>query len=297
MNKPHEKSEKLKSVHLSLGGKKRTLDLSDPKLPTWVEENSLSAGGYPYDKKLSRKPYEKQLEALQVELVKLQYWLQDSGERVIAVFEGRDAAGKGGCIDRVRMHLNPRTARNVALPKPNDVERGQWYFQRYVTHFPTSGELVTFDRSWYNRGVVEPVMGFCTPEQHQRFLDGVPDFERDIVNDGIHFFKFWLNIGQETQLQRFHERIHNPLKRWKFSDVDLQGIQKWDEYTEARDSMIHRTHTRHGPWTIVLANDQRRARLEVIRQMLLAIPYVHRDLGVIGEADPMLVGSGPGFLR
>ena len=297
MTEPHVSPLKLEAVDLEIDNHERSFDISDPELPSWIKSNALSAGGYPYEEKIPGKIYKKELESLQIELVKLQYWLQETGERIIAIFEGRDTAGKGGCITRVRSHLNPRIARNVALPKPNEVERGQWYFQRYIAHFPTSGEFLTFDRSWYNRGIVEPVMGFCTPEQQQSFLDAVPDFERAIVNDGIHFFKFWLNIGQETQLKRFHERYHDPLKRWKFSDVDMKGISKWDDYTRARDVTISRTHTRHGPWTIVLANDQRRARLSVIRHMLLAIPYAGRDLKAIGAEDAKLVGSGPAFLR
>lgn len=297
MTRPSDNSAKLEPFSLTIDGRKRSFDISDPKLPSWIKTSALSADGYPYDEKIPRKTYEKELETLQVELVKLQYWLQETGERIIAIFEGYDTAGKGGCIARIRSHLNPRIARNVALPKPNDAERGQWYFQRYIAHFPTAGEFVTFDRSWYNRGIVKPVMGFCTPEQHQLFLDAVPDFERAIVNDGIHFFKFWLNIGQQTQLKRFHERYHNPLKRWKFSDVDMRGVLKWDDYTNARNNTISRTHTRDGPWTIIQANDQRRARLSVIRHMLLAIPYADCDKGAIGTEDPRLVGSGPAFLR
>lgn len=298
MNKPLENpaQEKIKPFKLTIAGEERTFDIDEPDLPDWVKERELTAGGFPYDEKMDRDDYEKQLETLQIELVKLQAWMQKSGARVMALFEGRDAAGKGGTIARIRTYLNPRNARNVALPKPTETERGQWYFQRYVTHFPTSGELVTFDRSWYNRGGVEPVMGFCTPEQHEQFLNEAPDFERAIVNDGIHFFKFWLNIGQETQLERFHDRRHSALKYWKFSPMDVAGIQKWDEYSRARDTMLERTHSAHAPWTVVRANDKRRARLAVIRRILLAIAYDGRDLDAIGPEDQLIIGTGPGFL-
>lgn len=298
MNKPLENpaQEKIKPFKLTIAGEERTFDIDEPGLPDWVKERELTAGGFPYDEKMDRDDYEKQLETLQIELVKLQAWMQKSGARVMALFEGRDAAGKGGTIARIRTYLNPRNARNVALPKPTETERGQWYFQRYVTHFPTSGELVTFDRSWYNRGGVEPVMGFCTPEQHEQFLNEAPDFERAIVNDGIHFFKFWLNIGQETQLERFHDRRHSALKYWKFSPMDVAGIQKWDAYSRARDTMLERTHSAHAPWTVVRANDKRRARLAVIRRILLAIAYDGRDLDAIGPEDQLIIGTGPGFL-
>lgn len=240
--------------------------------------------------------YDGTLEKLQIELVKAQAWLQSTGKRVMALFEGRDAAGKGGTIFVVRQYLNPRTARNVALTKPTPTELGQWYYQRYVDHFPTSGEFVTFDRSWYNRAGVEPVMGFCTPQQHEQFLEETPHFERMISNEGIHFFKFWLNIGQETQLERFHDRRYSPLKSWKFSPIDVAGITKWDDYTEVRDAMFERTHKEFAPWIIVRANDKRRARLAVMRRILLSLPYDGRDLDVIGKEDKKIIGEGPSFL-
>ena len=192
--------------------------------------------------------------------------------------------------------MNPRNARDVALTKPTETEHGQWYFQRYVSQFPTSGEFVTFDRSWYNRAGVEPVMGFCTPEQHQRFLKEAPRFEKMIVNEGIHFFKFWLDIGRETQLKRFHDRRHSPLKNWKFSPMDVAGMSKWDDYTEKRDLMFERTHSSHAPWIIVRGNDKRRARLAVIRRILLSLPYADRDLDAIGKQDRQIIGEGPSFL-
>jgi polyphosphate kinase len=279
-------------IRIVVDGKERVFDIDDPKLPDWVEDKSMSAGGYPYDKKMDKKDYEETLENLQVELVKLQYWLQSTGKRVMILFEGRDAAGKGGTIFVVRQYMNPRSARNVALTKPTETERGQWYFQRYVAQFPTAGEFVTFDRSWYNRAGVEPVMGFCTPEQHRLFLDETPKFEQMIVDEGIHFFKFWLNIGQETQLERFHDRRHDPLKVWKFSPIDLAGMTKWDDYTRARDRMMKHTHTDHAPWTVLRANDKRRSRLAVIRRILTALPYAGRDDSVIGKEDDRIVCSG-----
>ena len=284
-------------LKILVDGKERIFDIDAPELPAWIEENKLSAGGYPYDKKLKNEEYDETLEQLQIELVKAQAWLQASGQRVMALFEGRDAAGKGGAIFALHQFLNPRSAHNVALTKPTETEQGQWYFQRYITHFPTAGALVSFDRSWYNRAGVEPVMGFCTPEQHENFLDEVPHFEKMIVNDGIHFFKIWLDIGQETQLSRFYDRRHSPLKSWKFSPIDVAGLNKWDAYTKARDEMVRRTHTKHAPWIIVRANDKRRARIAVIRRILLSLPYEGRDLDVIGKEDEKIIGEGSGFLN
>lgn len=283
-------------VRLIYQGKPHMVDIDDPDLPEWVKQAALSSGDYPYDKRLKSSIYKKQLEDLQIELVKMQSWLKESGERALILFEGRDAAGKGGTIDALRQYMNPRTARNVALPKPTDAERGQWYFQRYVRHFPTFGEFVTFDRSWYNRAGVEPVMGFCTPEQHELFLHEVPHFERMIVDDSVHFFKFWLEIGRETQLKRFHDRRHGPLTSWKFSPIDIKGITMWDDYTKARDSMFDRTHKKNAPWVVVRSNDKRRARLETIRHILLNIPYKGRDLEQIGKPDHKIIGHGPDLL-
>ncbi len=296
--KPEAESRENKNVvKLKLGGVERVFDIEDPELPDWVDKKALSAGGFPYDKKLDEDKYEDKLEALQIELVKLQAWLQATGNRVMMLFEGRDAAGKGGTINAVRQNMNPRSARNVALSKPTETERGQWYYQRYVAQFPTSGEFVTFDRSWYNRAGVEPVMGFCTPEQYEKFLDQTPDFERMIVNEGIHFFKFWLDIGQEMQLKRFHERRHSPLRNWKFSPIDVAGMTKWGDYTEKRDVMFERTHTPHAPWIIVRGNDKRRSRLEVIRRIVRSLPYEGRDMDAIGKPDPKIIGEGPAYLK
>lgn len=284
------------TLKLKINGKKRTFNIDDPKLPDWIDDGDLASGGYPYRDKLPSDEYAKTVDQLQIELVKMQYWLQDTGNRVVCLFEGRDAAGKGGTIFTLRQYMNPRSARNVALPKPSETERGQWYFQRYVSHFPTTGEFVTFDRSWYNRAGVEKVLGFCTPEQHESFLEEVPGFERLVVADGIHFFKFWLDLGQLMQLKRFHDRRHSPLKNWKFSPIDIEGAKRWDDYTKARDEMLARTHTAYAPWTIVRANDKRRARIAVIRRILLSLPYKGRDLDVIGNEDALIIGSGHEFL-
>jgi polyphosphate kinase 2 len=285
-----------RAVEIMVSGKKRLFDIDDPVLPDWIEDKAFGSENYPYDKKIKRRDYEEQLEALQIELVKVQFWLQASGERVIIVYEGRDAAGKGGSIGATRAYMNPRTARIVALPKPTEKERGQWYYQRYVDHFPTTGEMVLFDRSWYNRAGVEPVMGFCTPEQHEHFLDETPEFEHMPVRAGIHLFKFWLNIGREMQLQRFHDRRHDPLKVWKLSPMDLASLDKWDDYTSKRDMMLKRTHTEHAPWAVVRANDKRRARLNLIRHLLLGLPYDGKDHSAIGEIDSKILGLGHGFV-
>lgn len=284
-------------LKITIAGVEKVFDINDPKLPDWIDERSLTAGGYPYAKKLKTKVYERTIEQLQVELVKLQAWQQASGKRVLVLFEGRDAAGKGGTIGAVRQYMNPRTARNVALPKPTETERGQWYYQRYVAQFPTAGEFVTFDRSWYNRAGVEPVMGFCTPEQHARFLAETPRFEQLIVEDGIQLFKFWLDIGQETQLERFHDRRHSRLTSWKFSPMDVAGMSRWDDYTRMRDLMIEKTHSAHAPWIIVRSNDKRRARIETIRRILQTIAYDGRDEGLIGKADGKIIGDGPKFMK
>ncbi|PWK64113.1 polyphosphate kinase 2 [Aminobacter sp. AP02] len=284
-------------IEVKIGKDIRSFDVNDPILPDWIDKKALKSGNYPYDDKLPQKEYDETIEQLQVELVKLQAWLQATGKRVLSVFEGRDAAGKGGTIFVLRQYMNPRTARNVALTKPTETERGQWYFQRYVAQFPTSGEFVTFDRSWYNRAGVEPVMGFCTPEQHRQFLDETPQFERMIVNENVHFFKFWLDISQEMQLKRFHDRRHSPLKSWKFSPMDVAGISKWDDYTKAIELMVEKTHTQQAPWIVVQANDKRRCRVAVIRHILRALPYEGRDLDKVGRPDGKIIAEGMKFLK
>ncbi|MGC4026450.1 MAG: polyphosphate kinase 2 [Mesorhizobium sp.] len=285
------------AVRIKVEGEERTFDINNPDLPGWIKKKALTSGGYPYQDKMDKDAYAKTLEALQMELVKMQVWLQKTGERVLVVFEGRDAAGKGGTIEAVRQYMNPRQARDVALPKPTETERGQWYYQRYVAQFPTAGEFVTFDRSWYNRAGVEPVMGFCTTDQHRKFLETTPHFEKMITNEGIHFFKFWLNLGQEMQLKRFHDRRHSPLTIWKFSPMDVAGMTKWEEYTEALHLMLDTTDTKEAPWIVVHSNDKRRARLEVIRHILTHLDYEGRDLKRIGDADPKIIGRGKAMLK
>ncbi|PWE53047.1 polyphosphate kinase 2 [Metarhizobium album] len=291
-----EKTES-RSVDLEIGGKRRAFDIDNPVLPEWLDEAALQSGNFPYKKKLGEEEYVKDLQKLQVELVKVQFWQQATGQRVMALFEGRDAAGKGGAIAATTSYMNPRTARIVALAKPTETERGQWYFQRYVTHFPTAGEFVLFDRSWYNRAGVEPVMGFCKPEEYEKFLKQVPRFDKMIVQDGIHFFKFWLDLGREMQLKRFHDRRHDPLKVWKLSSMDIAALTKWDDYTEKRDRMLKETHTDDAPWTVVLANDKRRARLNLLRHILHALDYDGKDKNAIGEIDDKILGSGPKMLK
>lgn len=286
-----------RAVELEIAGKRRIFDIDDPKLPDWISDKALTSGGYPYDKKLDNSLYESELKTLQIELVKAQTFLKESGKRVMALFEGRDAAGKGGTIFAVHAYLNPRAARVVALTKPTETEAGQWYFQRYVTHFPTKGEIVLFDRSWYNRAGVEPVMGFCTPEEHRHFLKVTPAFEQLIVDDGIHFFKFWLNIGREMQLKRFHDRAHDPLKVWKLSPMDIAALNRWSDYSDKRDLMLDKTHTKSSPWTVVRANDKRRARLNIIRHILLSLDYAGKDMKAIGEIDDKILGFGPNAFK
>jgi polyphosphate kinase 2, PA0141 family len=286
-----------RSVELDIHGKKRIFNIDDPILPEWIDDAALGSGGYPYKKKLDEDEYEKELEKLQIELVKVQFWLQATGKRVMALFEGRDAAGKGGTIHATLSYMNPRSARVVALTKPTETEQTQWYFQRYIKHFPSGGEFVLFDRSWYNRAGVEPVMGFCTPEQYEQFLTQVPDFEKLIVKEGIHFFKFWLNIGREMQLKRFHDRRHDPLRCWKLSSMDIAALAKWGDYTDKRNRMLKETHTKSAPWTVVRANDKRRARLNVIRHILNALDYDGKDRKLVEDLDDRIIGNGPDFLR
>ena len=279
------------------GSKRLAFDIDDPKLPAEIEEKALGSGGYPYHERLKAKAYKEALVRLQLELIKLQDHIQNHGERLVVLFEGRDASGKGSCISRFLGRLNPRHARSIALSKPTDAERGEWYFQRYVCHLPTTGDIVLFDRSWYNRAGVERVMGFCTEEQTSAFLRDAPDFEALLVRDGIRLFKLFLVIGREMQLKRFHERRHDPFKKWKITDIDLAAIRKWDDYSEAQHDIFRFTHTAISPWTVIRANDQRRARLEAIRVVLAATPYDGRDEEAVGKPDPLIVGSGPEFFQ
>jgi polyphosphate kinase 2 len=247
-------------------------------------------GGYPYKNLMSRKSYEKQKYQLQVELLKLQAWVKETGQRVVILFEGRDAAGKGGTIKRMMEHLNPRGAHVVALEKPTETERGQWYFQRYVQHLPTSGEIVLFDRSWYNRAGVERVMGFCTEAEYQEFTRQAPEFERNLVRSGVTLIKFWFSVSRKEQRRRFKEREVHPLKQWKLSPIDLASLDKWEEYTRAKEAMFFYTDTADSPWTVIKSDCKKRARLNAMRYLLHKIPYTNKDAERIGPVDLLLVG-------
>jgi len=247
-------------------------------------------GGYPYKNLMERRNYERQKYRLQVELLKLQAWVKETGQKVVILFEGRDAAGKGGTIKRFMEHLNPRGARVVALEKPTDFERGQWYFQRYVQHLPTNGEIVLFDRSWYNRAGVERVMGFCTDQEYSEFVRQAPEFERMLVRNGTHLIKFWFSVSQEEQRRRFGERKVHPLKQWKLSPIDMASLDKWDDYTKAKEAMFFHTDTADAPWTVIKSNCKKRARLNALRYILHKLPYNNKDTARIGNLDPLIVG-------
>ena len=246
-------------------------------------------GGRPYKDKLKNSAYLDELHDLQVELLKAQKWVKEEGQKVVILFEGRDAAGKGGSIQRFTENINPRGARTVALPAPNDTEKGQWYFQRYVAHLPTRGEIVLFDRSWYNRAGVEIVMGFCTPNEYGEFFRQAPGFERSLVHSGIHLFKLWFSVSKENQIERFEARKSDPLRQWKFSPVDEASLSKWDDYTRARDAMLMKTDSAEAPWTVINSNEKKRARLEAIRHVVHALDYPHKDKKVAYAPDPMVV--------
>ena len=247
-------------------------------------------GGYPYKYKMLRKDYEAQKFQLQTELLKLQAWVKGSRQRVIILFEGRDAAGKGGTIKRFMEHMNPRGARVVALDKPADVERGQWFFQRYIQHLPTAGEIVLFDRSWYNRAGVERVMGFCSQADYEEFLRQAPEFERHLVRSGIHLIKFWFSVSRDEQRRRFKERQNHPLKQWKLSPIDMASLDKWEEYTRAKEAMFFHTDTAHSPWTVIKSDDKKRARLNAMRYVLHSLPYNGKEPERVGPMDDLLVG-------
>ncbi|MDX5383171.1 MAG: polyphosphate kinase 2 [Rhodobacterales bacterium] len=254
-------------------------------------KDALINPDYPYPAEMSGKAYDRQMEALQIELVKMQHWARATGARIAIIFEGRDAAGKGGTIGRFTQNLNPRGARVVALSKPSDTEATQWYFQRYIDHLPAGGEIVLFDRSWYNRGVVEHVFGFCTDSQREHFFRQVPELENMLVDEGLHLFKIWLNVGRAEQLRRFLARESDPLKQWKLSRIDVDGLHKWDAYSDAIRETLHRSHSDAAPWTIVKSDDKKRARLAVIRHVLSALDYAGKDTAAIGAPDRSICGG------
>ncbi|WP_339032794.1 polyphosphate kinase 2 [Bradyrhizobium symbiodeficiens] len=277
-------AERLQALLAGKEAKRARRTTSDELADDW------RLGGYPYKSRMYRRDYEEQKFVLQTELLKLQNWMKESRQRVVLLFEGRDAAGKGGAIKRFMEHLNPRGARVVALEKPSEVERGQWYFQRYVQHLPTAGEIVLFDRSWYNRAGVERVMSFCSPGEYDEFLRQVPEFERNLARSGLHLIKFWFSVSREEQRRRFSEREGHPLKQWKLSPIDLASLDKWDDYTRAKESMFFHTDTADCPWIVIKSDDKKRARLNAMRYVLHAMPYAGKDSKRIGMIDDLLVG-------
>ncbi|MCL4187384.1 MAG: polyphosphate kinase 2 [Rhodobacteraceae bacterium] len=255
------------------------------------DPDDILSGSYPYDRWMKKKDYEAALDRLQIELMKFQRWVQETGARVVVVFEGRDAAGKGGAIRRFTLNTNPRVVRIVALPKPTEREAGQWYFQRYVAELPAAGEVVLFDRSWYNRAMVEHVFGFCTPDQRARFFDQLPGFEETLAGEGIRLVKLWLEVGRAEQLRRMLARERDPLKQWKLSRIDVDGLARWDAYSEAVRETFARSHRPAAPWTVILADDKYRARLMAIRSVLAGADYSGKDAAAVGECDPRVCGG------
>ncbi|WP_170455885.1 polyphosphate kinase 2 [Ruegeria arenilitoris] len=265
---------------------------ADTEAPTREKiRQAFESGEYPYRSKLSRAAYEKQKAQLQAELLKVQLWAQETGQKFVLLFEGRDAAGKGGTIKRFMEHLNPRQARVVALNKPTWEEKGQWYYQRYIQELPTVGEMVFYDRSWYNRAGVERVMGFCTPNEYLEFMRQTPELERMMVRSGIQLYKYWFSVTRDEQLRRFKSRETDPLKQWKLSPIDKASLDKWDDYTEAKEAMFFYTDTADAPWTIVKSNDKKRARLNCMRHFLSTLDYSDKDHDIVGQPDPLIVGQ------
>lgn len=253
--------------------------------------HAFESGEYPYQTRMSTKVYEEAMEDLQVELLKAQSWVKEAGERIVVLFEGRDAAGKGGTIKRYMEHLNPRGARVVALEKPTEREKTQWYFQRYIQNLPAAGEIVLFDRSWYNRAGVERVMGFCSPNDYLEFMRQCPELERMLVRSGIRLFKYWFSVTREEQARRFKSREHDPLKQWKLSPIDKASLDKWDDYTEAKEAMFFYTDTADAPWTIVKSDDKKRARLACMQHFLSSLNYPNTNRKIVTGPDPLIVGS------
>ena len=256
-----------------------------------TKKDIFKHGSYPYDTKMGRYEYEKRKEELQIELLKMQNWVKESGQRVVILFEGRDAAGKGGTIKRFMEHLNPRGAHVVALEKPTEHEKGQWYFQRYIKHLPSAGEIVLFDRSWYNRAGVERVMNFCTPKEYLEFMRQAADLERMLVRSGIRLFKLWFSVSRDEQFRRFQQRRQDPLKQWKLSPIDLASLDKWDDYTEAKEAMFFYTDTADSPWTVIKSDDKKRARINVLRHILSQLDYDNKDEVIACKPDSLIVGN------
>jgi len=261
-----------------------------PKVSPDKIRQAFETGEYPYEQKMGKKEYESEKAKLQAELLKVQKWVHDTGQKFVLLFEGRDAAGKGGTIKRFMEHLNPREARVVALNKPTDTERGQWFYQRYIANLPTAGEMVFYDRSWYNRAGVERVMGFCSPTEYLEFMRQTPDMERMMVRSGVRMYKYWFSVTRDEQKRRFDSRKDDPLKRWKLSPVDLASLSKWDDYTEAKEAMFFYTDTADAPWTIIKSNDKKRARINTMKHFLSTIDYPDKDYDIVGQPDPLIVG-------
>jgi polyphosphate kinase 2 len=270
----------------------RRHELAEMRHDTEAIRHAFESGEYPYRTKMRRDPYEKRKAELQIELLKAQRWVEATGQKIVIVFEGRDAAGKGGTIKRFMEHLNPRTARVVALPKPTERERSQWYFQRYIEVLPAAGEIILLDRSWYNRAGVERVMGFCEPNEYLEFMRQCPVLEQMMTRSGIRLFKYWFSVSRDEQRRRFESRQHDPLKHWKLSPIDLASLDKWDDYTEAKEAMFFYTDTADAPWVVVKADDKKRARLNCMQHLLRSLPYPDPDRSVVRDPDPLIVGAG-----
>ena len=291
--RPAKKKQQAKKGGKELRYRARSkINFTDVELPRKVAPWN-ETGAFPYKKKISRKEYESVKLELQIELLKVQRWVKETGQRVVIIFEGRDAAGKGGTIKRYMEHLNPRGAIVVALEKPSDREMGQWYFQRYTQHLPTTGEMVLFDRSWYNRAGVERVMGFCTNGQYHEFMRQVPDYEQMLINSGVWLVKYWFSVSREEQFRRFQMRRIDPLKQWKLSPVDIASLNKWDEYTDAKERMFFYTSSANSPWTVVRSDDKKRARIECMRHFLNSLPYTNKEKSVVTAPDPLIIEPAP----
>ena len=256
-----------------------------------AKDDEILWKGYPYSTQMKKKDYTARIEALQIQMARLQADVRASGKRLVVIFEGRDAAGKGGAIDTVRAYMNPRQTAVVALSKPTEREAGQWYFQRYIDWLPARGEIALFDRSWYNRGIVEHVFGFCKADQRDKFFRQLPDFEKMLVDEGITVIKFWLEVGQAEQLKRFLDREADPLKQWKLSQIDIDGLSKWDDYTKAINETLEKSHFKSTPWTVILSDDKLRTRIAVMQKILLSVDFIGKEPDVIGKIDDKIVGG------
>lgn len=290
MSKKVKSQDEMRKILKALTNPKKVLET-----PTIISGKKLlrishDLGLYPYQEKMTREEYEEEKHQLQTELLKVQSWVKETGQRIVLLFEGRDAAGKGGTITRYMEHLNPRAAHIVALEKPTERELGQWYFQRYINHLPTKGEMVFFDRSWYNRAGVERVMNFCTDGDYLEFMRQTPNVERMLVNSGMKLTKYWFSVSRHEQLRRFHSRRHDPLKHWKLSPIDLQSLDKWEDYTAAKKAMFFYTNTADAPWTVIKSDDKKRARINCIRHFLYNLDYPNKDSNIAFEPDNNIAG-------